>query len=70
MFKKISNINLTLILSLCLNFMFMFRHIFDNRPRSAMFSIIYDVVCLVILVAAVLSFYVQVKEGKRIKLEK
>ncbi|MBU3171513.1 hypothetical protein [Clostridium estertheticum] len=65
MFKKKSNINLTLILSICLNIMFTFRHIFDNRPKDAMFSILYDIVCLVILVAAVLSFYVQVKEGKK-----
>ncbi|MBU3199562.1 hypothetical protein LL037_23500 [Clostridium estertheticum] len=60
MVKKKSTINLALILSLCLNFML----IFNNRPKSSMFSILYDVVCLVILVAAVLAFYVQVKEGK------
>ncbi|MCB2360436.1 hypothetical protein [Clostridium estertheticum] len=48
----------------------MVKHIFDNRPKSSMFSILYGVVCLAILVAAVLSFYVQIKEGKRIKLEK
>ncbi|MPQ33124.1 hypothetical protein E4V42_17010 [Clostridium estertheticum] len=65
MFKKKSNINLALILSLCLNFMLMFNLVFDNRPKSAMFSILYDLVCLVILVAAVLAFYVQVKEGKK-----
>jgi len=61
MFKKKSNINLALILSLCLNFML----IFVNRPKSAMFSILYDLVCLAILASAVLSFYVQVKGAKR-----
>nr|WP_268064296.1 transposase [Clostridium estertheticum] len=66
MVKKKSTINLALILSLCLNFMLTF----NNRPKAAMFSILYDIVCLVILVVAVLSFYVQIKEGKRIKLEK
>lgn len=63
--KKKYTINLALILSLCLNFMLFFRGIFDNSPKSAMFSILYDLVCLVILVATVVSFYVQVKEGKR-----
>lgn len=65
MVKKKSNINLALILSLCLNFMLTFKLTFDNRPKSAMFSILYDLVCLVILVAAVVSFYVQVKESRR-----
>ncbi|MBU3100203.1 MULTISPECIES: hypothetical protein [Clostridium] len=65
MVKKKYTINLALILSLCLNFMLFFRGIFDNSPKSAMFSILYDLVCLVILVATVVSFYVQVKEGKR-----
>ena len=57
MFKKKLPVNLALFLSLCFNFMLFF----VSRPKSAMGSILYDIISLAILSTTMLVFYVQVK---------
>ncbi|MBW9157268.1 hypothetical protein LGL55_06925 [Clostridium tagluense] len=61
MVKKKPVINLALILSLCLNFMI----VFVNRPKSVVFSILYDLIMLIVLIATMLLLHMQVKASMK-----
>lgn len=61
MSEKKSNINLVLILSLCL----FFTNIFVSEPKSEIYSFFYALIRLGVLLLIMFLFYMEVKKKKR-----